>query len=253
MNALQPHFTISEEDKLYLSGEVFSNQKKFFFTKKSFIPERNDLLMSLMSNKKVLHFGCCDHEGLIESKFKTGSHLQVNISKVAESCVGIDIDKKALNRMKKLGITNCYYYDLFETNNNDLENQVYDYVLLGELLEHITNPVMFLSLISQKFKNAKKIVITVPNAFNSKNINNIKRGIEEINTDHKYWFTPYTISKVITEAGFNMNCLYFVDRSRISTCEKVIKWYYLIQRKNPFTSKKWHIDKANGIVAIASF
>lgn len=253
MNKFEPTFQVNDKSKAYLTGDLFSNLKKFRFEKTAFIPNRIDLLKLLLESKSVLHFGCCDHEPLIEEKIQNNTHLQVVLSGLTKKCIGIDNNVSALNKLKSFNVPNCYYYDLFETNDPAIENEEYDFVLLGEILEHISDPVLFLKRIHEKFTNAKKIIITVPNAFSSRNFYNIRRGIEEINTDHKFWFTPFTISKVITEAGFLADKVYFVDRSRITPLDKIVKWYYLFQRKNPFISKKWNVSKANGLVAIANF
>lgn len=253
MNKFEVPFTLNEQLKGYLTGELFSNYRKFQFDKKAFIPERIDLLKSLLNDKVVLHFGCCDHVNLIEEKIKNITHLHVIISNIAKKCIGIDNNIEALNKLKSLNIDNCMYYNLLESSDPALENEAYDYVLLGEILEHVAEPILFLKRIHEKFANAKGIIITVPNAFSSRNFYNIKRGIEEINTDHKFWFTPFTISKVVTEAGFILDSIYFVDRSRITAFDKVVKWYYLLQNRNPFTSRKWNIVKATGLVVIARF
>jgi len=253
MNIFKAPFTLNNQIEEYLTGELFSNYKKFQFEKRTFIPNRIDLLESILKDKVVLHFGCCDHEHLIEEKISNNTHLHVNISKIAKKCVGIDNNMEALNKLKSLKIDNCHYYDLAETNDPILENEVYDYILLGEILEHVANPVIFLKSIHAKFVNAAVIIITVPNAFSSRNFHNIKRGIEEINTDHKYWFTPYTISKVVTEANFILDSIYFVDRSRLSIVDRIVKRFYLLQNKDPFMSRKWSILKATGLFAIANF
>ena len=98
MNKLQPHITFSKETKQYLVGEIFSNYKKIDLVKKTYIPQRNELLISLVKNKKVLHFGCCDHVELIDKKINEGTHLHSNISKVAGLCYGVDIDTMALKK-----------------------------------------------------------------------------------------------------------------------------------------------------------
>ena len=253
MNKFKAPFILNNHIKEYLTGEKFSNYLKFKFENRTYIPNRIDLLESTLKDKVILHMGCCDHEDIIEEKIKNNTHLHVNISKIAKKCMGVDINIEALNKLKSLNIDNCMYYNVYESVDPILENEIYDYILLGEILEHISDPVLFLKTIHEKFVNAKKIIITVPNAFSSRNIYNIKKGVEEINTDHKFWFTPFTISKVITEANFKLESIYFVDRSRISFADKIVKWFYTLQNKNPFTSRKWNIIKANGLFVIAEF
>lgn len=253
MKTFEPAIIIDNHLEKFLTGSAFSNFEKFIYKKKSYIPNRLDLLETLLVNKSVLHFGCCDHENLIDEKVSNQSHLQVKLEKICSKCIGIDNNMAGIEKLKKLNILNCYYYDLFESNIAEIENEAYDYILLGEILEHISDPVAFLSKIKSKFKNSKYIIITVPNAFSSKNFYNIKRGIEEINTDHKYWFTPYTIAKVATDAGFKFESLYFVDRSKISFVDKIVKWYYYFRKLDAFSSRKWSIYKSVGLVAISKF
>jgi len=253
MNKSRPHFTNNSNLEKYLTGQVFSNYMKFKFVRKTIIPKRVDLIEQLLKNKVVLHFGCCDHANLIEEKMKSNTHLQVKIAEIATKCIGVDNNQEALDKLKSLNIKDCYYYDLYESSDPVIENETYDCVLLGEILEHIADPVAFLQKIHTKFIHAKEIIITVPNAFSSRNFHNIKKGVEEINTDHKYWFTPYTVSKVATEAGFKMESIYFVDRSRLNIPDKIVKWFYVLLNKDPFVSKKWSILKANGLVIICKF
>lgn len=197
--------------------------------------------------------GCCDHVEIIHKKIIEKTHLHTQISQVTDHCIGIDIDTDAIQLLNNLGYTNCFFYDIFESQNSKLEQEHYDYVLLGELLEHIVNPISFLKEVRKKFINAKRIIITVPNAFSSKNFYNMQKGVEEINTDHKFWFTPYTLSKIVTEAGFQAESIFYVDRSRITSFDKILKWVYFFMGKDVFSGRKWKTYKSNGIVMIASF
>jgi len=54
----------------------------------------------------------------------------------------------------------------------------------------------------------ERIIITVPSALRFRNLNGMK---ECINTDHRYWFTPFTIAKVCIEAGIYPEKLLFCD------------------------------------------
>jgi len=111
MNKFKAPFIINDSIQSYLTSELFSNYKKIFFESKTYIPNRVDLLVSMLKDKVVLHFGCCDHEGLIEEKIRDKTHLQVKISNIAAKCIGIDIDHAALAKLKNLNVNNCKYYD----------------------------------------------------------------------------------------------------------------------------------------------
>ena len=86
----------------------------------------------------------------------------------------------------------------FELNNFTTTND-WDFVLLGEIIEHVDNPVDFLKSIKDKFKPfSKKIIITAPNAYSYTHVlSYIENNVELINSDHRFWFTPYTILKLM--------------------------------------------------------
>ena len=93
------------------------------------------------------------------------------------------------------------------------------------MLEHIDNPVDFISKIHDNYINKiDRIMISVPNVLNVSTFHYMKKGIEHINTDHRYWFTPYTILKVLSVAGYKNAKIYFVNRSRLP-------FFLLLKRK----------------------
>jgi hypothetical protein len=83
-------------------------------------------------------------------------------------------------------------------------------MVMGEVLEHMDNPVTFLNIIHKKYAgNIDKLIITVPNAFGWPNFKNVFRHRECINTDHRYWFTPYTLGKIVVRAGMKIESFQF--------------------------------------------
>jgi hypothetical protein len=102
----------------------------------------------------------------------------------------------------------------FETYNSNVVTEQapaeivakqWDYIVAGEVLEHIDDPVMFLKSIREKYGACtERIIITVPNALSYTNFRFALRNIEMINSDHRFWFTPFTLMKVATEAGIEV-------------------------------------------------
>jgi len=79
----------------------------------------------------------------------------------------------------------------------------FDIALFGEVVEHISNPVAFLQRFRENYGDIiEQIVITVPNALRAGNVRGAFRNTETINSDHRFFFTPYTIAKVACDAGF---------------------------------------------------
>jgi hypothetical protein len=169
---------------------------------------------SLAKGKNIIHVGFADHLPLIPRKIENNTWLHKRIMNVASSCIGIDIDKETVDYVKNtIGISDVYALDI--TDKASLPPQVlnkqWDYLVLGEVLEHIDNPVHFLGNIANNFRGiAKRLVITVPNAWDVVNLRSLRKHQELINTDHRFWFTPYTLAKVGTRAGLKVEEFHLV-------------------------------------------
>ncbi|MBS1774568.1 MAG: methyltransferase domain-containing protein [Bacteroidetes bacterium] len=169
------------------------------------IVSRFDKIVQCSRGKKIIHLGFADHLPLIEQKMQQGKWLHGRILDVAQKCIGVDINTEAVKYIShKFGISGLYTHNITQGDLlNAITSDTWDYIILGEILEHIDNPVSFLTHIKERYgKYFNKMIITVPNAFDFSNIRLIRRNIEFINTDHRYWFTPYTLAKVAIQAGY---------------------------------------------------
>lgn len=80
-------------------------------------------------------------------------------------------------------------------------------------MEHVDNPVQFLEEVNKNYQGiADKIIITVPNAFSVFNFITALSGREANNTDHRYFFTPYTLCKVVYMAGMMPEEIMFAEK-----------------------------------------
>jgi hypothetical protein len=76
-------------------------------------------------------------------------------------------------------------------------------MILGEIIEHISNPAAFLNALRERYAGyVGKIILTTPHAFRYKNFTRAAKTHQEIiNSDHRFWFTPYTLAKIAVDAG----------------------------------------------------
>lgn len=210
----------------YLTGELFSAALDIpFFTEKYPNQTRIEKIIELTAGKNVIHVGCADHLPLIQKKIKNKKWLHGLLMENTAQCIGVDNNAEAVYFIKKqLGINDVYQLDITEDNPSFLKNSHWDYMILGEIIEHIDNPVDFLSKIKEKYRGqVDKIIITAPNIFNLLTIKDIKNNVENINTDHRYWFSPYTLTKILINSGFK-NCeLSFAERIKLPFSQAVTR------------------------------
>jgi hypothetical protein len=203
----------------YLHSKKFSNSLQVPLNFYGPIPNRVAFLTQLIKGKKVIHFGCLDHLPLIDEKIARKQWLHKEITENAAACIGVDIDEEAKAYVEnKYGYRNIILGDFTKTKPEAISNQVWDYAVLGEILEHIDNPVSYLQAIKQNYSDTiLKIVVTVPNAWTQTTMKKANQSVEIINSDHRYWFTPYTLCKVIARAGMEVEDIFFANRVPLNT------------------------------------
>jgi len=220
----------------YLNGDIFSNSLQVHISKsEQSIISRIELLKEMTIKKSVIHVGCCDHIPLIKQKIEKNNWLHKHIDNASRKCLGIDTDPEGVKYLiNELGYENIIKADIAKEDIPVISDNTWDILLLGEVLEHIDNPVEFLSDIHKRYnRSINNIIVTVPNAFSLTNQKYIKNNTEIINSDHRYWFTPYTLAKVLTIAKFTINEFYFCREIPLQ-----LNWKNKLKIKNLITRKK---------------
>lgn len=126
---------------------------------------------------------------------------------------GVDINKEGIDYIqKKYNYPNLYAIDIINDElPEEMAKEKFDYLLIPDVIEYIGNPVAFLRAIKEKLAFVDKIVITTPNALRLNNFIFALKNIELINTDHRFWFTLFTLSKVVMDAGFEIEKIGFYE------------------------------------------
>lgn len=210
----------------YLSGKLFSAGIDISFADEKY-PDQSRIskILELTKNKRVIHVGCADHLPLIEEKIKNKKWLHGLLLENTTECLGVDINDKAVNFItNKLKIKNVFCFNILENNPIFQSTEQWDFMVLGEIIEHIDNPVAFLKELKERYQGkVDKLIITAPNIYNLLTISDIKKNIENINTDHRYWFSPFTLSKILVQSNFSDSELFFVERVKLPFFRALIK------------------------------
>jgi hypothetical protein len=196
------------EDVPYLTGEQLATVRNFrIANSEKYLPSRRECLVRRVAGKRVIDLGCTDHVVTIDEKIQNGTWLHRHIADAASRCIGFDINSEAVDHVReKHGQRDIHCYDFFDSPVfPDLLEQHWDYLLMGEMLEHIDNPVLMLSALRNKYAGLiDRVILTVPNAFKLSMVKDALLHRETNNTDHRYCFTPFTLAKVVTRAGLTV-------------------------------------------------
>ncbi len=222
----------------YIDGTKFSSNHRFNVDFSSGYLSREEAVIHAVKGKNIIHLGFAGHFKNIEKTIKKGKWFHGRLYDNAALCVGVDINAKAVNFISEhYNYKNIFCSDILDQNHIAvIEENNFDYMVLGEVLEHVDNPVDFITKLRIKYKDKiKGLIITVPNAFRKKNFYNALRNIEKINSDHRYWFSPYTITKVLHQAGCSVEKMYMCagrDKSQLNI-KKRIERFFSLENKFP--------------------
>lgn len=158
-------------DDAYFTGEKFSTTHRFVLPLPQPLVDRFSALEMLFSGKHVIDVGCADHPEVVAEKLAHDEWLHGRLARVAKRCLGFDVNAAAVQKLRE-SRWNIHAFDVTKG--------------VHEAAAGV----------------AEKLVVTVPNALRVQNGLNARHGCEIINSDHRFWFTPFTISKVLSRGGF---------------------------------------------------
>jgi hypothetical protein len=210
----------------YLKGEKFSSNLSVEYdrTRQEAI-SREAAITSLIKDSNIIHIGCADHIPLIQEKIANNKWLHKLITDNASKCIGIDIDKESIEYIKRVtGYKNVISGNILTDDFPEIIAGKWDYAVFGEIIEHIDDPVNFLKTFRLRFGGqVERFIVTVPNIYNNHHLSNMLKYREVINSDHRYWFTPYTISKILVAAGYIPEKIIFSNLNTLTRFQLAVR------------------------------
>ena len=188
---LVKHYTKHVGDHHFHTLELDSN-----------VYNRIDYLLKVCSGKKILHFGFADAP-LTEQRLSQGRLLHSKIQSVSKYVFGLDYDSDAIEMYKAMtSDTNVASVDIHSLKNLELDFKKFDIFLLGEILEHLGNPLLALESIKDVISDDAQLVVTVPNAFSLSGFYKALYNLENTHPEHVAFYSPVTLRKLLDMAGF---------------------------------------------------
>lgn len=110
--------------------------------------------------KDVLDVGPCGFSWRPDLSWFKKEWVHSVIQENARSVLGIDISKEGIERARRFGYNDIIYADA----ENFSLGKKFDVVFAGELIEHLSNPGLFLRHAKKHLRRGGKLVLTTPNA-----------------------------------------------------------------------------------------
>lgn len=182
--------------------------------KKIEMVNRVEFIKNACAGKKVLHLGCTDYpftEQMIENKML----LHFELEKVAKDLYGFDFDKKGIEILSGAGTDKLYFANLEKLEEVEL-NEVFDVIIAGEMIEHLSNPGLFLKGIQRFMSPETNLLITTINAYcGMRMLTYGFRGRggahEPVHPDHVAYYSYSTLKVLIERENLKVNNFAFYN------------------------------------------
>ncbi len=178
------------------------------------IVHRVEFIKKISEGKKVLHLGCTNSP-FTNKSIENEMLLHHDLKKVAKELYGFDYDQEGLEIFERIGEKNIFWADLESLEDVALD-ETFDVIIAGEMIEHLSNPGLFLKGI-QRFMNAEtRLVITTINAYSGMRFFTYgvrgKGGVNEpVHPDHVAYYSYKTLNLVVERENLEIKEFLYYD------------------------------------------
>lgn len=149
-------------------------------------------LKKYFQGKDILDIGCA-------VGYKKDDWMHKHIKSLSKTTFGIDLDKDAIDDIKKMG----FDVDYGDAQNFTLDRK-FNLIHAGELIEHLDNPGGFLDSIRNHLTEDGQVLLTTPNGLRISNFIYASTGGLKVNFQHTCWFCEYTLKTLLERKGFEL-------------------------------------------------
>jgi SAM-dependent methyltransferase len=212
--------------------------------------QRVDFIKEHCKGQKVLHLGCTNYP-YTEDAIANNMLLHFDLEKIADEIYGFDFDQKGLEILKNAGSKNLFQANLEHLDQVPLDEK-FDLIIGGEMIEHLSNPGLFLQGIKRFMGQDTRLILTTINAYCA--LRFALYGLrgkggrnEPVHPDHVSYYSFKTLNLILERQGLELKEFYFYDIGKEH--RPFNRWFY-----NLFNDicVKISPQLSDGIVAVAS-
>lgn len=156
---------------------------------------KQEIVLSYCKDKSVLDVGCVGQD--LDPASENWLHAKVR--KVAKEVVGCDINVEGIRQLEQLG------YTIYTPEQLEQNQQRFDIVLMGDVIEHVNDPGAFLEFYKQFLNPGGKILVCTPNAFGIRYILQVFfYGKPSTNPEHTLFLDPFVMLEMTSRISLKM-------------------------------------------------
>lgn len=155
---------------------------------------RIESILAEVGGGRVLDVGCVQHD---PSRMADPNWLHQHLYERADEVIGVDLDAAGVEALRSAG----YNVSVADAENLEVAGE-YDYIIAGELIEHLGNPGAFLSGCYDALAPGGRLVLTTPNPWAFVHLRRAVRESVTVNPEHTCWFDANTLSQLVARHGF---------------------------------------------------
>jgi len=154
----------------------------------------NKIVSLVEDKKKVLNIGCAQNPT-----------IHYLLAKKSSLCIGIDINKKGIEELKYNG------YEAYLMNAEKINlKEKFDYIIAGELIEHLSNPGLFLESCLKHLEEKGELIITTPNIASLFLYLLVVSFDKTQDPTHVYYFDKKNLQILVERYNFKINNVYYI-------------------------------------------
>jgi hypothetical protein len=191
------------------------------------IVDRVSFILDRCRGKKVLHLGCANYPYTHET-VADGSLLHPKLAAVCGELHGFDHDVEGIKALEGYGYGNLSRCDLERLEEVE-KDDVFEVIIAGEIIEHLSNPGLFLNGIKRFMHAETELVITTINAYGAMRfaqygLRGRNGAAEPVHPDHVAYYSYRTLTLAVARAGLNVEEFAFYDLG--PEHRRYCRWYY---------------------------
>jgi ubiquinone/menaquinone biosynthesis C-methylase UbiE len=209
--------------------------------------DRVSFLKEVARGKKVLHLGCTGYP-FTEEIIKNEAMLHFELQREARELYGFDFDREGLETMRAHKVKNLYFADLENLQAVELD-ETFEVIIAGEMIEHLSNPGLFLRGIRRFMRPETNLVITTINAYCGMRMWTYglrgRGGVHEpVHPDHVAYYSYSTLKVLVEREKLKINRFAFYNTG--PEHRKLAPWKSRLANDiSVFIARQW----ADGIIA----